>query len=150
MTCYNSELPIGPPGPVGPQGPQGPSGNALGYKVYSALLTQNNSDAPVANILENTLGFTPTWVRDAAGFYTSNNAEWITPAMNGKVMTFMSPVAYQTIRNFFRISASFFSPYIVIITGNYNETTDTFTFLDNLLRDEDNYQHTSIEIRVYN
>jgi hypothetical protein len=26
MTCYNSELPIGPPGPTGPQGPQGPAG----------------------------------------------------------------------------------------------------------------------------
>jgi len=25
MTCYNSELPIGPPGPTGPQGPPGES-----------------------------------------------------------------------------------------------------------------------------
>ena len=28
MTCYNSELPIGPPGPTGPIGPQGPSGTS--------------------------------------------------------------------------------------------------------------------------
>lgn len=27
MTCYNSELPIGPPGPPGPQGPPGESAN---------------------------------------------------------------------------------------------------------------------------
>ena len=53
MTCYNSELPIGPPGPTGPQGPQGP---ALPYKVYTALLNQSSNNPPTAIELENTIG----------------------------------------------------------------------------------------------
>jgi hypothetical protein len=71
MTCYNSELPIGPPGPTGPQGPQGEPAT-LPYKVYTALLTQVNDDAPAAPtaiVLENTLGFTPVYSRDAIGKY---------------------------------------------------------------------------------
>jgi hypothetical protein len=55
MTCYNSELPIGPPGPTGPQGPQGESAIPA-YKVYTALLTQAEETAPTAIELENTLG----------------------------------------------------------------------------------------------
>lgn len=31
----------------------------LPYKVYTALLTQTGTDAPVATVLENTLGGTP-------------------------------------------------------------------------------------------
>ena len=40
------------------------------YKVYTALLTQSGTDAPVATVLENTLGFTPVWSRERAGTYT--------------------------------------------------------------------------------
>ena len=69
MTCYNAELPIGPPGPTGPLGPQGPPGTTLGYKVYTALLTQSGETAPTAIVLENTLGFVPAYSRDAAGKY---------------------------------------------------------------------------------
>jgi hypothetical protein len=57
MTCYNSELPIGPPGPTGPQGEPGPGGELL-YKVYTVLLTQTGTDAPVPNVLEDTLNET--------------------------------------------------------------------------------------------
>ena len=42
-------------------------------KVYRVLLTQTsgiNGDAPVATILENTLGFVPTWHYDATGIYS--------------------------------------------------------------------------------
>jgi hypothetical protein len=55
MTCYNSELPIGPAGPTGPQGPQGPAATPA-YKVYTALLTQSEENAPTAIELENTIG----------------------------------------------------------------------------------------------
>lgn len=55
MTCYNSELPIGPPGPTGPQGPPG-EGAALPYKIYTALLTQSGENPPTAIELENTIG----------------------------------------------------------------------------------------------
>jgi len=39
------------------------------YKVYRALLTQTTTGAPVATILENTLGGTLVWSRSSAGSY---------------------------------------------------------------------------------
>lgn len=38
-------------------------------KEYIALLTQEGTDAPVATIIRNTLGFSPTWSRENAGVY---------------------------------------------------------------------------------
>ena len=35
------------------------------YLVYTALLTQTGTNAPVATVLENTLGETPTWYYDS-------------------------------------------------------------------------------------
>ena len=45
------------------------------YKVYTALLTQTGTDAPVATVLENTIGGI-VWSREGAGVYlgTLNNA----------------------------------------------------------------------------
>lgn len=42
------------------------------YKVYTALLTQTGTDAPVANVLENTFNEIFTWTRDGVGIYTVN------------------------------------------------------------------------------
>lgn len=39
------------------------------YKVYTALLTQQEDNDPVATILENTLGEIPVWTRDTTGNY---------------------------------------------------------------------------------
>jgi hypothetical protein len=39
------------------------------YKVFTALLTQTGTDAPVATILQNTLGGTPVWSRSGVGTY---------------------------------------------------------------------------------
>jgi hypothetical protein len=44
----------------------------LGYKVYVALLTQTGTDAPVATILQNTLGVVPTWSYEGVGEYQLN------------------------------------------------------------------------------
>ena len=137
------------------ESPQGTSksievGDLRGYKVYSALLTQTGTAAPIANILQNTLGFTPTWIRDAAGNYSSNNAEWITSINDRKILTFISPVVYHNNYNIFRIVASTGDLKILIYTGNYVQSTGVFTGIDTLLRDDDNFEHTSIEIRVYN
>ena len=38
-----------------------------GYKKYVAQINQSSTDAPVAIILENTLGFTPTWEYNEIG-----------------------------------------------------------------------------------
>jgi len=43
--------------------------NIKPYKVYTALLTQQEDNDPVATILENTLGEIPVWTRDATGNY---------------------------------------------------------------------------------
>jgi len=37
--------------------------------VYRALLTQSSTDAPMATVLENTLGGTVVWTRDGAGLF---------------------------------------------------------------------------------
>jgi hypothetical protein len=46
------------------------SGSVAGYKVYTALLTQAGTAAPVATILQNTTGGTLTWTRQSAANYT--------------------------------------------------------------------------------
>ena len=40
------------------------------YTVYTALITQASSAAPIATILQNTTGDTLTWARTGAGTYT--------------------------------------------------------------------------------
>lgn len=44
-------------------------GGGASYKVYTALLNQSGTDAPVATVLENTLGGTPVWTRSSTGNY---------------------------------------------------------------------------------
>lgn len=39
------------------------------YKIYFALLTQTSTGAPVATVLENTLGGTVVWTRTSTGIY---------------------------------------------------------------------------------
>lgn len=45
------------------------AGGSASYLVYTALLTQSGTDAPVATVLENTLGGTPVWSRQASGTF---------------------------------------------------------------------------------
>lgn len=49
--------------------------NTLGYKVYTALLNQSGTDAPVATIIQNTLGEV-TWGRLSVGNYTASCPEF--------------------------------------------------------------------------
>lgn len=66
-----------------------------GYKKYIAQITQSGSDAPVAIVLENTLGFTPSWEYDSSGVYgfnwdgdfvADNCLNYLSPTHNGKVI----------------------------------------------------------------
>lgn len=53
------------------------AGSELGgvsYLSYVALLTQSGTDAPVATVLENTLGGTVVWTRNDVGDYTGTLA----------------------------------------------------------------------------
>lgn len=47
--------------------------NTMNYKVYTALLTQTGTDAPVATVLENTLGFDIVWYYEDPEFYAFQN-----------------------------------------------------------------------------
>ncbi len=48
--------------------------SAPAYLKYVALISQDGSSAPTAVVLENTLGFTPTFSRTSAGHYNINTA----------------------------------------------------------------------------
>jgi hypothetical protein len=49
------------------------NGNSIGnYRVYTALLTQTGTDAPVATVLENTLGIEIIWQYNNPGNYTAS------------------------------------------------------------------------------
>jgi hypothetical protein len=47
------------------------AGSSIGYTTYVALLTQTGTNAPVATVLENSLGGTVVWSYVAAGQYTA-------------------------------------------------------------------------------
>ena len=65
------------------------------YKVYTALLTQTLTNAPVATVLENTLGGTIVWSRTSAGLYegtltgafTSNKTAIFNSVTSGIILT---------------------------------------------------------------
>ena len=66
-----------------------------GYKKYVAQITQSSTDAPVAIVLENTLGFTPDWKYDSNGVYgfdwdgdfnTEKCINYLSPTHSGKVI----------------------------------------------------------------
>lgn len=48
--------------------------NSRPYLVYTALLSQSGTDAPVATVLENTLGGTVVWTRSGIGNYVGTLA----------------------------------------------------------------------------
>ena len=50
------------------------SGGGASYLVYTALLTQTGTDAPVATVLQNTLGGTVVWSYSSIGIYTGTLA----------------------------------------------------------------------------
>lgn len=65
------------------------------YKIYTALLTQSGTTAPVATVLENTLGGTIVWSRTSAGLYegtltgafTSNKTTILNSVTSGIILT---------------------------------------------------------------
>ena len=59
-----------------------------GYKKYIAQITQISGDAPVAIVLENTLGFEPVWEYSASGVYGFN---WDGDFDSTKCLNYLSP-----------------------------------------------------------
>jgi hypothetical protein len=101
------------------------------YKVYTALLTQSGTDAPVATVLENTLG-NITWSYEEAGKYRANLAGAFTE--NKTFLLDNQDNTYYILKN--------------LASTNYI-TYSTYVVLDDTLGDEF-LNETPIEIRVYN
>ncbi len=108
------------------------------YQVYTALLTQSGTDAPVATILENTLGGTITWTYNDDGLYlgtfsstfTSNKVFCITASGNDS-----DPAGHGRVTK--------------IQTSGTNEFwLSSFDPQSNLFQDG-TLNNTSIEIRIY-
>lgn len=105
----------------------------LPYKVYTAIVTQSGTNAPVPTILENTLGATPTWTRAGAGNY--------------KI----------TLTDAFTIGKSFVLTSTDYLTGNIEHMTGGFSSNDfyemytyNLTNVASDGGYWFFELRVYN
>ena len=55
MTCYNSELPIGPPGPTGPQGPPGNSAECCVERILNNIDETSPENVPFLQTLSFSL-----------------------------------------------------------------------------------------------
>jgi hypothetical protein len=71
------------------------TGGSASYLVYTALLTQSGTSAPVATVLENTLGGTVVWSYDDVGVYIGTLAGAF---VIGQTACIMSPVSGGTSR----------------------------------------------------
>ena len=115
----------------GEKGDKGDSYNPL-YTVYTALLSQSSTDAPVATVLENTLGGTVVWTRTSAGLYKGTLAG---------VFTLDKTVAFQTPN----------SGALILIDANVD--VDYFELYSAAVADgvdaDDLLINATVEIRVY-
>ena len=99
----------------------------LGYTVYTALLTQAGTAAPVATILQNTTGGTLTWTRQSAGNYTVT--------ASSALFTANKTIVFGNQGNFLQKTLA------------WNRTSDTTVALD--LGSDDRLINGAFEIRIY-
>lgn len=104
------------------------------YKVYTALLTQSGTDAPVAIVLENTLGGDVSWTRANPGDYIANTSGLLTLNKTG---FFIQPIDSGVEANM----------YNNLIDTNKVELQIKNTALEGV---DNALLNTLIEIRVYN
>ena len=125
-------------------------GSEPAYKVYTALLTQTGTDAPVATVLENTLGYDIVWSRLNAGGYTATATEFAIEDFNKFYCNIGNkpPSGASTDISSYIVEASTLplgSPSsFEVYTKTILNSTGVVTRGDNIL------EFTPIEIRVYN
>jgi len=102
------------------------------FKVYKALLTQTGTSAPVATVLENTLGFTVDWVYGAEGGYKTDTG--------GLLIENTYLVLFGAGRSFKRVVSYF-------ISGD-NEV-ELYTYLNEVQSDDVINTPISVLIEVY-
>lgn len=117
------------------------------YLVYTALLSQSGTNAPVATVLENTLGGTVVWTYSSTGNYQATLAGAF-PA--NKVFFIVEqqagynngPQIYsQNIRTFTRVTNDF----VFLANTELRFTAGAFTSAGQV----DGLLNLSVEIRVY-
>ena len=112
--------------------------SARPYKVYTALLTQSGTSAPVATVLENTLGGTITWVRYLDGRYRAD-LSYAGYILN-KTIGFATPGG---------ISLAASNQTIKVFVGSNASELIVYTIENGVLTDGILHK-VPIEIRVYN
>lgn len=107
-----------------------------GYKVYTALLNQSGTNAPVATVLENTLGDI-VWSREGEGLYKATLSN-----------SFTENKTYVDCKQIFSVPGNYTS---VSYEESYlpeHITIRNIDFIDNV--SVDGIDLARIEIRVYN
>lgn len=112
------------------------SGGEGSYKVYTALLNQSNTSAPVATVLENTLGGDVTYERNDEGVYIATATGLLT--LN-KTMVFTSNQGYGPGSGFTIVSTNNLNANRFYLHAGTSDTSPGDSLLVN----------TPLEIRVY-
>jgi len=113
--------------------------NSRPYKVYTALLHQTGTNAPIPEIVENTLGQNIIWTRDNIGAYYGNFDTYI--PNNNEVIVFVNGS-----RDDIVVSAFFDSGEINLLK---RQLYVDFQLEEYGYNGIDNFQFVYIEIRVY-
>ena len=119
----------------------------LPYKVYTVILNQSGTNAPVPTVLENTFGGDIVWSYSSTGSYLGTLAGAFTSQktfffINSEANYNSGPQLYnQKIREFYRISDGIIS----LTQVGLNFTAGVFSSVGN----ENNFSDLFIEIRVY-
>lgn len=122
-------------------GGRGPAGVAPtpSYLVYTALLTQTGTSAPVATVLENTLGGVPVWSYQGVGNYRATLSGVFTLNKTFSLVHIgrSSVYDYQTIKVWDNISVDYITLLVTETNGTTAANIRTYT------------SPVKIEIRVY-
>ena len=110
------------------------------YKVYTALLFQNGTDAPTATVLENTLGGTINWTRSGVGSYLGT--------LTGGTFTYLKTVVFTQVPG--GAGATWGFQYITNRQSNTEVYFITQIGNSTSTASDDALAGTPIEIRVYN
>lgn len=116
--------------------------NARPYTVYTVLLNQSGTTAPIATVLENSTGETITWSRDNSGRYTATAGSSIFTA-DKVAVTYgvLIPVDGQIAQ--FQSAARTSDDTVGISCLDIDLTTPAVNYSDDML------VNTFFEIRVY-
>ena len=109
------------------------------YKIYTALLTQSGTNAPVATVLENTLGGTVVWTRTEVGFYQAT----LMNAFTENKTHFTQMLYYEETDDPYSIAAFLFrmnANQMGLVTKNLGVTVEFGDYIPMI----------PIEIKVYN